>query len=129
MWATSRSEEPATVGLLQLGGSPVQPVQGADHVAQSAWADAGVEHRGLQVTMAEQLLNVRQLRTVLKQVGGEAVPQSVGGSWRVQAGFVAEPPHHPLDDSIIDRLLRRLTAKQPSNRTVAPEVTPQDIQQ
>src|SRR5215210_4741422 len=124
MWATSRSEEPAMAGLLQLGRFPVQPVQGTDHVAQSTRTDTGVQHGGLQMTVTEQFLDVRQLRTVLQQVSGEAVTKRVGGSRRVQAGFVAEPPHHPLDDSIINRLLRILTAKQPCRRVVAPVVTP-----
>src|SRR5215203_115364 len=53
----------------------------------------------------------------------------MGGDGRVQAGFVTESTHHPLDGTIINRLLRRLTAKQPPYRTVALEVTPQDIQQ
>src|SRR6187549_1497068 len=80
MWATSRSEEPATAGLLQLGRLPVQPVQGTDHLSQSRGTDAGIQHRGFDTFMTEQLLDVGQLRAMLQKMSGEAVTQSVGGN-------------------------------------------------
>lgn len=74
MWATSKPEEPATAGLLQIGRSPVQPIQGADHLSQSGGTDAGIQHRGFDALVTEQLLDVGQLGAMLQKMGRETVP-------------------------------------------------------
>ena len=40
----------------------------------------GVDHRGLDVGVAEQLLNGSQVGAGLQQMGGKGMPQGVGGS-------------------------------------------------
>src|SRR5215213_2023886 len=122
MWATSRSEEPAMAGLLQLGSSPVQPVQGTDHLSQSRRTDTQVQHGGLDVTVPEQRLDVGQLRAVLQQMGGEAVPQGMSGNPLAQSGSLAQSAHHPLDGPVVDRLLRRPTIEQPVDWPILPKI-------
>jgi len=39
--------------------------------------DVGIDHRGSDVFVAEQLLHSRNIVTVLKQMRGETVPKSV----------------------------------------------------
>src|SRR5215207_821326 len=122
MWATSRSEQPAMAGLLQLGSSPVQPVQGTDHLSQSGRADTSIQHCGFDTFMPKQLLDVGHLRTLLQKVRREAVAQSVGGNACAQAGLRAEPAHHPLHVPLRERLLRTLAVKQIADGTVTPEI-------
>src|SRR5919112_6638406 len=102
MWATSKSEEPATAGLLQLGSSPVQSVQRADHLSQGGGTDARIQHRGFDAFMSEQLLDVGQLRAMLQKMGGEAVAQRVSGNACAQACLCTEPTHHPLDGLVTE---------------------------
>ena len=50
-----------------------QPVQGAYHAARAPVQDVGVDLRGLDVTMAQQLLHGADVIAGFKQVGGEGV--------------------------------------------------------
>src|SRR5215210_1794111 len=124
MWATSKSEEPAMAGLLQLRRFPVQPIKGADHLSQSGGTDAGIQHRGFDTFMPEKLLDVGQLRAMLQKMSGEAVAQSVGGNACAQACLCTESTHHPLHSLVRERLLARLAVEQPAFRPVAQEVAP-----
>src|SRR5207247_5860119 len=54
-------------------------LQRAHDLADRLGGDAGIERRGVELGMTEQHLDDADVDVLLKQVGGEAVPQGVQG--------------------------------------------------
>ncbi len=70
MASSHRAGVGALVGVVQAGGGQVR-----------------VDLRGGQRLVAEQFLHAAQVRAVVQQVRGEAVPQRVRADGRIEAGF------------------------------------------
>jgi hypothetical protein len=54
-------------------------VGGARDAGGAAVEDVGVDHRGIQVVVTEQLLNGADVAAIFQQMGGEGVAERVGG--------------------------------------------------
>ena len=54
--------------------SGLQPIRGAGDAERASVEDVGVDHRRLEVAVAEQLLDGADVRSVLEQMAGEAMP-------------------------------------------------------
>ena len=64
-----------------------QPVQGAYHAARAPVQDVGVDLRGLDVSMAQQLLHGADVIAGFKQVGGEGVAEGMTAGILVDSGL------------------------------------------
>lgn len=55
-------------------GSPEEPVRWALHAEAAAVEDVGVDHRGSDVAVPEQLLDCANVIACLQKMRGEAMP-------------------------------------------------------
>ena len=62
-----------SVSVSMPWGSWLKPVEGAADSVSSAVEDVGVDHGGLDVFVAEELLYGPDIVTALEQMGGEGV--------------------------------------------------------
>ena len=80
----------------------LEGVGGAADSPAAAVEDVGVDHRRLQVPMAEQLLDGADVVAVLQQVGGEAVTEGMAGSVLDQPGSAHGVPEGALDRGLVE---------------------------
>ena len=71
-------------------------VEWAAHGHAAALEDVGVDHGGLDILVAEQVLDGADVVAVLEQVGGEGVAQGVAGDALVDAGQASGAMNGPL---------------------------------
>ncbi len=84
-----------------------QPVERAPDAGQVAAGDARVELRGPGGSVAEECLNVPQVRAVFQQVGGEGMPQRVHGD-------VLLDPRRPAGASLDNDVLHAAFGQMPA---------------
>uniref|UniRef100_A4XWW2 Uncharacterized protein n=1 Tax=Ectopseudomonas mendocina (strain ymp) TaxID=399739 RepID=A4XWW2_ECTM1 len=87
--------------LPEVTASPRSPsaIQRAEHRQAAAVEHMGVDHGGLHVSMAEQLLHSADVLSRLQQVGGKTVTQGMRGYLLDDAGppgGALEVPLHPF---------------------------------
>ena len=70
--------------------------QGID-LRKTGNAVVGIDLRGLQRTMAQQLLNFTHIGTAIHQVGGEGVAKDVGAAFALHTRLAKHPPNKPID--------------------------------
>src|SRR5450432_3988469 len=78
------------------GRAPIHPVKRAAHAVRPLSHHVRVDHRGLEVGMAQQLLHRADVVAILKQVGREAMAQRMATRRLADAG----PAHSPLDGTL-----------------------------
>ena len=85
--------------ILPLPGFPFLRVGSSDDLPKILNVDLGVERRGFDEAMAEELLYVPDVGTSSKQVCRTGVPQSVWGNGMRDAGGEPVVSHHGVDQA------------------------------
>ena len=81
-------------------------IRRAAHSAPPTVEDVGVDHRGPQVPVAQELLDGADVVTVLQEMGGEGVPEGVATRRFGDAG----PPHRTLHGPLENRFVQVVAA-------------------
>src|SRR5262245_43355879 len=74
------------------GGHALQAIQRAEDATATPVEDVGVDHGGIHVGVAEQLLNGADVVALLQEVSGEGVAQRVAGGRLGDAGRAHRGP-------------------------------------
>src|ERR1700756_5442516 len=93
-----------------------QPVEGAGYGPDRGIGDAGVERRGVEFGMAQKCLNQANIDILLKEVGGETVPQCVWRYALLDPRGLGGGTDSAAELAGRQRLDRVATGKQPASR-------------
>ena len=101
-----------------------QGIEGAADGAAALVQDVGVDHRGLDALVTEQLLDGADVVAVLEQMGGEGMAQAVAAGGLVDAGGSAGAADGPLDGAgaqveAVDLTGQAMPARLRTERTTA----------
>ena len=107
----------------------VEQVQRRRSASQTSARQMHIAHGRADVTVAEEVLDGRQVHAGFDQVSGKGVAQGVDAAFRRNAGGVASGAVDPLRRTQIDRRGARDVGKQlPARPTIAP-VMAQPVEQ
>src|SRR6267378_4036245 len=104
-------------------------LQRAHDLADRLGGDAGIERRGVELGVTEQHLDDADIDVLLKQMGGEAVPQGVQGDAPVDLRYLGGGVTGAIELARGHRLRRVAAREQPTLRLRRLPPGPQQVEQ
>ena len=75
----------------------LEEIRGAGHASWASVEHMRVDHRGLHVAVAEQLLDRTDVRAPFQQVRGKAMAEGMGARWLADPSSAYSGMHRSLD--------------------------------